>query len=155
VVKCVRARGETGFNRTREDVMKRRPTIVLVSILSSAVSMSAMAQDQPPPPPSPPPAAPTPPPEAQPTEPPAPPPGAEPAPAATEATPAPAAEPAPQGPVEQITVTGSAIRRRDLATPAPVSILDRLDIDASGFSSLGQILQNIPEQSNGINVQFN
>jgi len=71
------------------------------------------------------------------------------------AAPAPAPAPAAEAGVEQITVTGSAIRRRDLITPAPVSILDRVDMDASGFSSLGQILQNIPEQSAGINVQFN
>ena len=57
--------------------------------------------------------------------------------------------------VEQIVVTGSAIRRRDLITPAPVSILDRIDLDAAGSVSLGEILQRIPEQGNGINVQFN
>jgi iron complex outermembrane recepter protein len=135
----------------------KRSTIGFITLLA-ATPMAARAQTGPGPdtPPQPPPAEPAPPP-------------AEPAPGPAEATPAeepapveaPIAEPpaAPVGtsadePIE-ITVTGSAIRRRDLITPAPVSVMDRADIDASGLSTLGQILQNIPEQSNGINIQFN
>lgn len=56
---------------------------------------------------------------------------------------------------EVIVVTGSAIRRKIADTPAPVAVLDRVDIDASGLVSVGDILQNLPAQSNAINVQFN
>ncbi len=56
---------------------------------------------------------------------------------------------------EVIVVTGSAIRRKIADTPAPVAVLDRADIDAAGLASVGDILQNLPAQSNAINVQFN
>lgn len=56
---------------------------------------------------------------------------------------------------EVIVVTGSAIRRKIADTVAPVAVLDRAEIDASGLVSVGDILQNLPAQSNGINVQFN
>ncbi|MCG8420423.1 MAG: TonB-dependent receptor [Proteobacteria bacterium] len=56
---------------------------------------------------------------------------------------------------EVIVVTGSAIRRRITTTPAPVAVLDKAEIDASGLASVGDILQNLPAQSNAINVQFN
>jgi outer membrane receptor protein involved in Fe transport len=56
---------------------------------------------------------------------------------------------------EVIVVTGSAIERKELTGPAPVSIIDKADIDAAGLSSVGDILQNLPSQSNAINVQFN
>ncbi len=60
-----------------------------------------------------------------------------------------------EGPGEIIVVTGSVIERRHTTTPAPVAILDKLDIDASGMVSIGEVLQNLPAQSNAINVQFN
>lgn len=58
-------------------------------------------------------------------------------------------------PTEQIVVTGSAIRRKDLLTPAPLTTLTREDIDALGLASLGQVLQTIPEQGNAKNDQLN
>jgi outer membrane receptor protein involved in Fe transport len=57
--------------------------------------------------------------------------------------------------VEDIYITGSRVRRTDLATPAPVTVLDRQQIDASGMVTIGEILQNLPSQSNAINLQFN
>ena len=57
--------------------------------------------------------------------------------------------------VEELYVTGSRIRRLDLATSAPVTVVDREELDASGLVSIGDILQNLPVQSNAINVQFN
>jgi len=132
--------------------MKKLARRLLMGCLGTALSIPALAQQP----------APAPEPPAPASEPaPAPEPAATTAPAAEEPAaaeaPPPAATPAPaaEGPVEQIVVTGSAIRRRDLITPAPVSILDRIDLDASGSVSLGEILQRIPEQGNGINVQFN
>jgi iron complex outermembrane receptor protein len=56
---------------------------------------------------------------------------------------------------EVIVVTGSIIERRELTTPAPLAVLDKADLDAAGVASIGQILQNLPSQSNAINVQFN
>jgi iron complex outermembrane recepter protein len=64
-----------------------------------------------------------------------------------------AEEPADE--IEEIVVTGSAIRRKDLNTAAPVSTLSRKDIDASGIASLGDILQTLPAHANGLNTQFN
>jgi iron complex outermembrane receptor protein len=59
------------------------------------------------------------------------------------------------GAEEVIVVTGSIIERRELTTPAPLAVLDKADLDAAGVASIGQILQNLPSQSNAINVQFN
>jgi len=59
------------------------------------------------------------------------------------------------GQVEEILVTGSFIRRKDLTTPAPVSIITRVDMDASGLVSIGDILQNLPSQGNASNIQVN
>jgi len=56
---------------------------------------------------------------------------------------------------EVIVVTGSAIERKELTTPAPVSVIDKADIQASGLASVGDVLQNLPSQSNAINIQAN
>ena len=56
---------------------------------------------------------------------------------------------------EVIVVTGSAFERRELTTPAPVTVLDRSDLDSAGMATVGDILQNLPAQSNAINIQFN
>ncbi len=56
---------------------------------------------------------------------------------------------------EELVVTGSRIKRVDLVTPAPVAVLTKEEFQDSGLSSIGQILQNLPSQSNAINVQFN
>jgi iron complex outermembrane recepter protein len=58
-------------------------------------------------------------------------------------------------PGEVIIVTGSVIERRETTTPAPVSVLDKEELDAAGMVSIGDILQNLPSQSNAINVQAN
>ncbi len=52
-------------------------------------------------------------------------------------------------------MTGSLIGRRELTSPAPVTLVDKEDLEAAGVTSIGDILQNLPSQSNGINVQFN
>jgi iron complex outermembrane recepter protein len=77
------------------------------------------------------------------------------------ATPAPQSavgEPERAGPrraEEEVLVTGSRIRRKDLTTPAPVSIISREMVQASGKVSLGDFLQSLPEQGNSINTQVN
>jgi iron complex outermembrane recepter protein len=56
---------------------------------------------------------------------------------------------------EVITVTGSTIERKTLTTPAPLTILNRDDLNAAGRSTVGDILQSLPAQSNAINAQVN
>ena len=61
----------------------------------------------------------------------------------------------PEDKVETVQVTGTRIRRADLTTPAPVTVLDTQQINAAGLVSVGDILQNLPQNANGLNVQFN
>ena len=82
------------------------------------------------------------------------------APAAGETTTAPTdraepAEPARPAFEEEILVTGSRIRRKDLTTPAPVTVIGREDIARSGRVSVGDLLQSLPEQANATNRQWN
>ncbi len=56
---------------------------------------------------------------------------------------------------EEIVVTGSRIRRKDLNTPAPVTVVTRDQIQASGKVSVGDFLQTLPEQGNTVNAQVN
>ena len=57
--------------------------------------------------------------------------------------------------VEEIVVTGSRIPRKELSTAAPVTVLDKEQLERTGRTTIGEILQSIPEQSNAINTQFN
>jgi iron complex outermembrane receptor protein len=56
---------------------------------------------------------------------------------------------------EVIIVTGSSIGRKTLSTPAPVTIIDRELLLAAGRTNLGDILQQLPGQTNGANAQIN
>ncbi|HET7503868.1 MAG TPA: TonB-dependent receptor [Kofleriaceae bacterium] len=56
---------------------------------------------------------------------------------------------------EVITVTGSTIERKSLTTPAPLTILNREALNAAGRATVGDIIQQLPAQSNGINAQVN
>jgi outer membrane receptor protein involved in Fe transport len=56
---------------------------------------------------------------------------------------------------ETIIVTGSRIPRKDLTTPAPVTVISGDQIRQSGRITLGEYLQNIPEQGNSLNTQVN
>ncbi len=57
--------------------------------------------------------------------------------------------------MEEVVVTGSRIRRKDLNTPAPVTVLNREAVQASGKVSIGDFLQSLPEQGNAINTGVN
>jgi outer membrane receptor protein involved in Fe transport len=85
--------------------------------------------------------------------------GRQPAPAAavgSEVAPPPAEAPRrPRTSEEEIVVTGSRIRRKDLTTPAPVTVITREQVMASGKVSIGDFLQSLPEQGNAINTQVN
>lgn len=56
---------------------------------------------------------------------------------------------------EVITITGSAIERRELTTTAPVAILKKEALEQAGLATVGDILQKLPAQSNAINAQAN
>src|SRR5258708_20328394 len=56
---------------------------------------------------------------------------------------------------EKIVVTGPRIRRKDLTTPAPVTVVSRQQFEASGKMTIGDFLQTLPEQGNAPNFQLN
>jgi iron complex outermembrane receptor protein len=56
---------------------------------------------------------------------------------------------------EVIVVTGSTIGRKTLTTSAPLTVIDREMLAASGQATLGDILQRLPAQQNGVNAQVN
>ncbi|WP_240486456.1 TonB-dependent receptor domain-containing protein [Hyalangium minutum] len=91
-------------------------------------------------------------PAAQPQAKPAPKPALKPAP---KAPPPAAEEPPPEEYIEEIVVTGSRIPRKELTTAAPVTVLDKAQLEKTGKTSIGEILQSLPEQSNAINTQYN
>src|SRR5262249_3680792 len=101
---------------------------------------------------------PTPPAAPPPTPPAAPPPAAAPPapPASAPANPAsddsaPAAE--DNGKTEVITVTDSPVEHELFTGRAPVSVVTRADLAASGHATLGDILQALPAQANAGNAQ--
>ena len=79
-------------------------------------------------------------------------------PAAT-AAPAPEAAPAEGGTrkkaEEEIVVTGSRVRRKDLTTPAPVTVINKEQITSSGIAAIGDFLQQMPETAGGENTNVN
>src|SRR5260370_422140 len=56
---------------------------------------------------------------------------------------------------EEIIVTGSRVRRKDLTTPAPVTVISKEQIQASGIASIGDFLQQMPEQAGATNSNVN
>lgn len=56
---------------------------------------------------------------------------------------------------EVIEVTGTLIRREELTTAAPLTVMDRSDIDSTGEQSIGDVLQQLPSQAEGTNTQVN
>jgi outer membrane receptor protein involved in Fe transport len=49
--------------------------------------------------------------------------------------------------IEEITVTGSRIKRADLDSASPVTVLDRADILAQGITDVGNLIQRMPAMS--------
>ena len=99
----------------------------------------------------------------------APAPAAEAAPAPAETTAAPAADTVPTIPVETakeappketthldtIEVTGSRIKRTDYETAAPVLVVKREDIDRTGLTSIGDLLQKLPAAGTALGTSVN
>ena len=67
----------------------------------------------------------------------------------------PSAPPADDGHTEVIVVTGSTIEHDLFTGRAPITVVTRDDLLASGRATLGDILQALPAQSNAGNAQVN
>jgi iron complex outermembrane receptor protein len=72
---------------------------------------------------------------------------------AEEAAAAPAGEGGTQ--LDTIEVTGSRIKRTDFETAQPVLVIRREDIDRTGLTSIGDLLQDLPNAGAAINTAFN
>jgi outer membrane receptor protein involved in Fe transport len=59
------------------------------------------------------------------------------------------------GKTEVISVTGTTVEHQLFTGRAPVSVITRADLAASGRATLGDILQSMPAQSNAGNAQVN
>ena len=57
--------------------------------------------------------------------------------------------------IEEVIVTGSRIARSNTESTAPIKILDRFEIEKLGQTSIGDFLQDLPENVGGINAQNN
>lgn len=57
--------------------------------------------------------------------------------------------------VEKIAVTGSRIRRADIEGANPISVMDAVDIEKFGITSIGDVLQSIPAAGSAINTNNN
>lgn len=57
--------------------------------------------------------------------------------------------------VEEMVVTGSRLPRAELTSAAPITVVTRQQLEATGRATIGEILQQLPEQSNAINTQVN
>ena len=57
--------------------------------------------------------------------------------------------------LEEVIVTGSRIRRNPLNEPAPVMNISDADLDATGLTNLGAMLQELPITGSAINTKFN
>lgn len=49
--------------------------------------------------------------------------------------------------IEKISVTGSRIRRADVETASPVTVIDRTQIDLTGMTDIGDFIQSLPSMS--------
>ena len=49
--------------------------------------------------------------------------------------------------IEEVVVTGSRIRRADIDSASPVSIMDRAQIEAQGLTDIGSLVQSMPSMS--------
>ncbi len=67
---------------------------------------------------------------------------------------APEADPAPKEEavtLEKFSVTGSRIMRRDIETPAPVVAYSSADIEAKGYTNIGDFIQSLPFNTGSAN----
>ena len=131
---------------TEEFIMQLTSSFRLAVFAALALAGAAMAQTPP----------------ADPAQPAATPPGAEAAPVSPAPAATPAGVPAPEEATtvrktagEDIIVTGSRVRRKDLSTAAPLTVISRQQLQSSATPTLGDFLQLLPEQGNATNTQVN
>ncbi|MCG8436184.1 MAG: TonB-dependent receptor, partial [Gammaproteobacteria bacterium] len=57
--------------------------------------------------------------------------------------------------LDRVEVTGSRIKRTDIETAQPVTIIQRADIERTGLTSLGELLPDLPSAGSTINTNVN
>jgi outer membrane receptor protein involved in Fe transport len=57
------------------------------------------------------------------------------------------AQEADEAAIEEVIVTGSRIKRADIDSASPITVLDRADIQATGLTDVGDLLQTMPSMS--------
>jgi iron complex outermembrane receptor protein len=57
--------------------------------------------------------------------------------------------------LETITVLGSRIKRTDIETSQPVFVIEREDLQKTGLTSIGDILQDLTTNGAALNTTFN
>src|SRR5436305_1556146 len=137
--------GEFGTQQQELNMQRKYTVLRLVLLASISLAGSAMAQQQPP-------TDQTTPNQATPDQ-------AAPVAAPPSATTSPDATPGPdtgrKSAQEEIVVTGSRVRRKDLTTPAPVTVISREQIATSSQPTIGSFLQQLPEQGGALNTNVN
>lgn len=58
-------------------------------------------------------------------------------------------------PIEKISVTGSRIKRTEIEGANPVTVMEAVDIEKFGITSIGDVLQAIPSAGSAINTNSN
>jgi iron complex outermembrane recepter protein len=53
------------------------------------------------------------------------------------------------GPIQEVVVTGSLIKRTDTETPSPVQVLTATDLQNSGYTNVAEVLQNVSANGAG------
>ncbi len=57
--------------------------------------------------------------------------------------------------LDRIEVTGSRIKRADIESASPVFVIQREEIERTGLTSIGDLLQDLPVAGAALNTQFN
>ncbi|MCG8435104.1 MAG: TonB-dependent receptor plug domain-containing protein, partial [Gammaproteobacteria bacterium] len=57
--------------------------------------------------------------------------------------------------LDRVEITGSRIKRTDIETAQPVTIIQRADIERTGLTSLGDLLQDLPSAGSTISTNVN
>jgi outer membrane receptor for ferrienterochelin and colicin len=54
-----------------------------------------------------------------------------------------------QGPIQEVVVTGSLIKRTDTETPSPVQVISDEDLKNSGYNNVSDVLRNLAANGQG------
>jgi iron complex outermembrane receptor protein len=57
--------------------------------------------------------------------------------------------------LDRIEVTGSRIKRADIESASPVFVIQREEIERTGLTTVGELLQDLPIAGSALNTQFN